>query len=204
VRAIKKSEGVLAKLKQEMEFRDYIDPLAEVIRKYPRSGGQGPKGFHLLRKGKNWEGPLQPYLNPQKMMWWLGMSFQQTSIHLKNGIMLCSLVGMIPRFVFDLLLAKSSLKHLDQATPLPLFFGIDYCCYSSAPDSYSDSACHPACKGWSAESSADVANALFYFAPSSTPFWSIDCLTRSQLRAQPRKSEDSIHIRPYLALRFMH
>jgi len=39
VRAIKKSEGVLAKLKQEMEFRDYIDPLAEVIRKYPRSGG---------------------------------------------------------------------------------------------------------------------------------------------------------------------
>jgi len=68
VRAIKKSEGVLAKLKQEMEFRDYIDPLAEVIRKYPRSGGQGPKGFHLLRKGKNWEGPLQPYLNPQKMM----------------------------------------------------------------------------------------------------------------------------------------
>jgi hypothetical protein len=68
VRAIKKSEGVLAKLKQEIEFRDYIDPLAEVNRKYPRSGGQGPKGFHLLRKSKNWEGPLQPYLNPQKMM----------------------------------------------------------------------------------------------------------------------------------------
>jgi len=37
--------------------------------------------------------------------------------------MLCSLVGMIPRLVFDLLIAKGSLKHyyLGQATPLPLF-----------------------------------------------------------------------------------
>jgi hypothetical protein len=68
------------------------------------------------------------------------------------------------------------------------FVDIDYRCYSFASESQIDSACHAACKGWSLESSVDVSNALFYFASSSTPFWSIDCLARSQVRVQPRKS----------------
>ena len=37
-----------------MKSKDLIEPLSEVIRKYPRSGGPDPKGLQILRGGKIW------------------------------------------------------------------------------------------------------------------------------------------------------
>jgi len=44
-----------------MEPKELIEPLSEVIRKYPRSGGPDPKGLQILRGGKIWgEGSADP------------------------------------------------------------------------------------------------------------------------------------------------
>jgi len=37
-----------------MEVKELIEPLSEVIKKYPRSGGPDPKGLKILRGGKIW------------------------------------------------------------------------------------------------------------------------------------------------------
>ena len=44
-----------------MELRSYIEELTEIVRKYPRRGGQDPKGMNLLKQGEEWkEGSADP------------------------------------------------------------------------------------------------------------------------------------------------
>lgn len=69
-------------------------------------------------------GSTTTLFKPTKNDVMIGHEFLTDQHSLKKGDNACSLVGIIPRLVFDLLIAKGSLKnhYLGRATPLPLFY----------------------------------------------------------------------------------
>ena len=63
-----KSGENLATLQSEMESKELIEPLSEVIRTYPRSGGRDREGLRILRGGKIWgEGSAEPIRFPSEV-----------------------------------------------------------------------------------------------------------------------------------------